>query len=101
SFDRDPGTRGATVEVAHEAIIREWARLREWLIESRTFVRMERQLATATAEWEEVQHDDSFLLTGTKLAQFEGWLVSSAVALTQHEHEYIKASIAAREKHEN
>lgn len=28
TFDRDPMTRGPTVEVAHEALLREWGRLR-------------------------------------------------------------------------
>ena len=35
TFDRDPATRGPTVEVAHEALLREWERLRIWLDESR------------------------------------------------------------------
>jgi serine/threonine protein kinase/energy-coupling factor transporter ATP-binding protein EcfA2 len=35
SLDTDPGTRTPTVEVAHEALLREWERLRSWLNESR------------------------------------------------------------------
>ena len=31
TFDRDPITRGPTVEVAHEALLRAWGRLRQWL----------------------------------------------------------------------
>ena len=31
SFDRDPTTREPTAEVAHEALIREWPRLRQWI----------------------------------------------------------------------
>ena len=38
TFDRDPVTRGPTVEVAHEALIREWSRLRTWLDEDREFL---------------------------------------------------------------
>jgi hypothetical protein len=72
SFDRDPSTRGSTVEVAHEAILHEWSRLREWLNESRTLVRMQRQLDLAATEWENAQCDESFLLTGAKLSQYEG-----------------------------
>ncbi len=100
SFDRDPGTRGPTVEVAHEAIIREWPRLREWLEETRTLVRMQRQLSMAASEWMDAKRDASFLLSGTKLAQYEGWTVSSAIALTQHEINYLKASVAARDQRE-
>ncbi|MBK8418817.1 protein kinase [Candidatus Villigracilis saccharophilus] len=100
SFDRDPGTRGPTVEVAHEAIIREWPRLREWLEESRTLVRTQRQLSIAASEWMDAHRDSSFLLSGTKLAQYEGWTVSSAIALTQHEIDYLKASMNARDQRE-
>ncbi len=100
SFDRDPGTRGPTVEVAHEAIIREWPRLREWLEETRTLVRMQRQLSMAASEWMDAHRDSSFLLSGTKLAQYEGWTVSSAIALTQHEIGYLKASLTARDQRE-
>jgi len=38
TFDRDPVTRGPTVEVAHEALIREWGRLRMWLDEDREYL---------------------------------------------------------------
>jgi len=98
SFDRDPLTRGPTVEVAHEALLREWARLREWLQNSRADVRLQRQLANAAAEWQSANREQSFLLSGVRLAQFEGWAAGSAVALTHEERAYLAASIAEREK---
>ena len=39
SFDRDPVTRGPTVEIAHEALIGEWERLRRWIELSRDDLR--------------------------------------------------------------
>jgi hypothetical protein len=39
SFDRDPLLRSPTVEIAHDALLREWRRLRRWLDEGRTNVR--------------------------------------------------------------
>jgi DNA-binding beta-propeller fold protein YncE len=98
SFDRDPITRGPTVEVAHEALLREWPRLREWLNESRADVRLQRQLATAASEWQSANRDVSYLLSGMRLAQFEGWAATSAVALTHEERAYLDTSIAEREK---
>ena len=35
TFDLDPITRGPTVEVAHEALLREWPRLASWIDEQR------------------------------------------------------------------
>ncbi|KPV52166.1 hypothetical protein SE17_17085, partial [Kouleothrix aurantiaca] len=51
TLDVDPQTRAPTVEVAHEALIRTWARLRGWLDASREDVRQQRRLAGAATEW--------------------------------------------------
>ena len=72
SFDRDPVTREPTVEVAHEALLQEWRRLREWLDESRADIRMQRVLGNAAAEWLESGQEVSFLMRGSRLDQFEG-----------------------------
>jgi WD40 repeat protein/transcriptional regulator with XRE-family HTH domain len=98
AFDRDPITRGPTVEVAHEALLREWPRLRDWLANSREDVRMQRLLAAESAEWLKGQHDPSFLLVGSRLAQFEGWAAESAVALTVDERAYLEASLQERSR---
>lgn len=92
TFDRDPLTRGATIEVAHEALLREWKRLREWLEESRADVRLQRQLALAAHDWQAAQRETSFLLTGARLEQFEGWAASISIGLTQEERAYLEAS---------
>ncbi len=97
TFDRDPITRGPTVEVAHEALLREWSRLREWLDASRNDIRMQRLLATAAAEWREANQDASFLLRGTRLDQFAGWAETTNLALTPDERAFLEASLAGRE----
>jgi len=99
SFDRDLATRGPTVEVAHEALLREWERLRDWLGNSRADMRLQRRLANFAAEWHSANHDPSYLLQGAQLRQFEGWAEASAVALTQTEYEFLNASLAERARH--
>ena len=101
TFDRDPITRGATIEVAHEALLREWSRLREWLSENRADIRLQRQLAAMVNEWQNADRDASFLLTGTRLEQFEGWSANTSIALTQDEKAYLEASIAERDRRES
>lgn len=93
SFDRDPSTREPTVEVAHEALIREWQRLREWLAESRDDVRHERNLARAAGEWDSAKRDKSYLLTEARLANTEEWANKTDLALTDLEREFLRASI--------
>jgi len=100
TFDRDPLTRGPTVEVAHEALLREWGRLRNWLEESRADVRLQRLLAAAAGEWEGAGREPSYLLTGARLAQFAGWAEGSRIALTGGEHAFLAASVVARESAE-
>ncbi|MDX2141691.1 MAG: TIR domain-containing protein [Chloroflexota bacterium] len=40
-----------TLEVSHEALIREWARLGDWLRGAREDVRLQREVSNDTAEW--------------------------------------------------
>lgn len=97
TFDHDPETRSPTVEVAHEALLREWPRLRQWLREVRDDVRRQRQLAEATRLWDENGRDDSYLLHGSRLHTFAAWVETSSVKLTQDEDAYLQASISASE----
>ena len=92
TFDRDALTHDPTLEVAHEALIRTWPRLRTWLDESRDDIRQQRLLAAAASEWEAAGRDRSYLLTGSRLAQFEGWAEQTDVALTPDEHAFLEAS---------
>jgi WD40 repeat protein len=97
TFDRDAATRSPTVEVAHEALLREWQRLRAWLEASRDDIRSQRLLARATVEWLRADKDESYLLRGARLSQYEGWARASSVVLTGDERTYLENSVASRE----
>jgi len=98
SLDHHPATRQPTVEVAHEAILREWDRLRGWLEESQAELALHRQLIRATAEWMETEGDWSFLLRGSRLSQFEAWATDTRIVLTDEEQAYLESSLANREE---
>jgi DNA-binding SARP family transcriptional activator len=98
SFDLDPLTRTPTVEITHEALLREWPRLRGWLDEGRADVRTQRALASAAAEWEKAHRDPSFLLHGVRLNQFESWAAEADLALTGEERLFLEASLEQREE---
>jgi WD40 repeat protein/DNA-binding SARP family transcriptional activator len=100
TFDHDPVTRGPTVEVAHEALLREWPRLRGWLDQSHNDVRMQRLLGQAAVEWAASEQEPGFLLRDARLDQFAGWAENSTVALTLDEQNYLEASIQARGERE-
>ena len=82
------------VEVSHEALIREWPALREWITQNRDEIRLERRLMQAAEEWEGLGREPGALLQGTRLAQAQEWLHThdNATALVR---EFIEASIAA------
>ncbi|MCI0714251.1 MAG: protein kinase [Chloroflexi bacterium] len=98
SLDNDPTTREPTVEVAHEAILREWERLRDWLNESRDDIKMQRLLSQAADAWQQNNCDVSYLLRGSRLERFETWATQTDVALTSLELHYVSASSAEREQ---
>jgi WD40 repeat protein len=97
TFDRDPSTREPTVEVAHEALLVAWERLRGWIDEGREDLRMHRRLSAAANEWERSGPESSFLLTGSRLGQFESWASTTTLALGPGERTYLLASITRRE----
>src|SRR5262249_13400535 len=49
---RDEADGGEVVEVAHEALIRGWPKLRGWIEEDRAGLRLHRRLTEAAHEWE-------------------------------------------------
>jgi WD40 repeat protein/DNA-binding CsgD family transcriptional regulator/tRNA A-37 threonylcarbamoyl transferase component Bud32 len=98
TFDRDPATREPTVEVAHEALIQRWELLREWIDASRADIRQQRLLAAAVQEWQKAKQDPSYLLTGSRLTQFEAWAGQTSIALSPDERAFMQASIAERQR---
>jgi WD40 repeat protein len=99
SFDRDPATRAPTVEVAHEALLREWTRFRSWIEAGRDDLRTQRRLAGAAAEWLAADRDEGYLLSGLRLAEFDTWEHHTGLSLTAEELSFLEASRAHEEEH--
>jgi serine/threonine protein kinase/ABC-type glycerol-3-phosphate transport system substrate-binding protein len=93
SFDRDPRTRGPTVELAHEALLREWKRFRDWVVSSLEELRLQLKLSSWASEWVDAARSDDYLLAGDRLAQMEA-MSSSSVKLTEDERSYLAAGRA-------
>ena len=62
-------TNADTAEVAHEALIREWPTLREWLSHDREALRVHRHLTEATQEWELLERDARRPVPGRQAGQ--------------------------------
>ena len=83
---------GQYVEVAHEALFREWPRLKVWLADDRNGRRLRHQIATEAADWERAGHDESLLLRGTRMAAALDYSVSDRADLNPAERRFIDAS---------
>ena len=87
------------VEIAHEALIGAWPRLRQWLTDDRDSLLSHRQLTEATLLWEELERDPSALLRGTRLAVAGEWAQRDRhdQALTPNEKAFLSAGQAAEQ----
>ena len=73
--ERDAATGRETVEVAHEALIRGWRRLRGWVDQDREFLRTRERIAAQAKLWEsEGRLSDRLLRCGRPLAEGEDLL---------------------------
>ncbi|MBD2494311.1 SUMF1/EgtB/PvdO family nonheme iron enzyme [Nostoc sp. FACHB-280] len=94
----DESTNLEEVEVAHEALIRYWPRLLEWLNENRTDLQLRETIRQAAWEWEEKPTDDNYLVhRGGRLEDAEALLKKSGF-LNQLEANYISACVELRER---
>ncbi|MEH2455392.1 nSTAND1 domain-containing NTPase [Nostoc sp.] len=81
-----------TVEVVHEALIRNWGELREWMNTNRVFRAWQERLRSAKGQWEATNKDSGSLLRGAALAVAEEQLNKRPEDLID-EKEFIEQSI--------
>lgn len=82
-------------EVSHEALIREWSTLREWLAQNREELQLGRRLLEAAQEWDDLKRDPGALMQGARLAQGREWLLRHSESPPVL-REFVQASVAAR-----
>ncbi len=85
-------TSKGTVEVAHEALIREWPTLQEWLAQDREGLRLHRHLTEAAQEWELLEHDPGALYRGARLAQALEWAEVNLAEMNALERAFLEVS---------
>jgi WD40 repeat protein len=85
-------TTESTAEVAHEALIREWPTLREWLAEGREALRVQRQITKEARDWDQQGRDNVDLLQGLRLIQAIEFTDEHPDELSLLEREFVAAS---------
>ena len=97
ALDRDPTTGAPTVEVAHEALLVEWHRLRDWIDESRGDLTTHARFVVALNEWEAAGREPGYLLAGGRLDDYQGWASTTELKLTHEELTFLERSTEAQE----
>mgnify|MGYP001218884101 CR=1 FL=1 len=80
------------VEIAHEALVRNWPRLVDWLDEERERIRQRQRLADAAEQWVMLKRNDGALLTATLLDEATRFISETGDELTNLELEFLQAS---------
>jgi WD40 repeat protein/energy-coupling factor transporter ATP-binding protein EcfA2 len=89
-----------TVEIAHEALIREWPKLRAWIDEDREALRLQSEITRAAALWEE-NNESTYLWRGARLARsLELWSAQTPM-LSAEETTFLRASRSEAERDKN
>jgi hypothetical protein len=94
---RDATSAEEQLDVAHEALIRGWPRLRTWLDEDRDALRTQRRLAERAEEWRRLGRDPGGLLRGAQLEEAQAWAQAYGGSINAMEREFLEASITLRE----
>jgi basic membrane lipoprotein Med (substrate-binding protein (PBP1-ABC) superfamily)/DNA-binding SARP family transcriptional activator len=97
SFDRSAATGAPTVELAHEALLTEWGRLREWIDDAHDDIRHRVRLDRAIAEWIEAGRDPEFLPTGGRLAEYERWASAATIGLDETQRDFLRRAVTRRD----
>ncbi|MEA5551842.1 CHAT domain-containing protein [Anabaena cylindrica UHCC 0172] len=96
----DGSTNREEVEVAHEALIRHWPRLLNWLDENRTNLQLRETIRQAALEWEQEQKDENYLVHRGGRLEDAQVLSKQAGFLNQLEADYVNACVELRQRQE-
>jgi energy-coupling factor transporter ATP-binding protein EcfA2 len=82
------------VNIAHQALISNWEKLRQWVEENPEARRKKQKIQAAAEEWQAKGKSKSYLLQGERLVEAEGFVQSYAdtVPLSSLAQEFVKAS---------
>ena len=92
---------GATwVDVAHEALIRGWPRLRGWIDEDREGLLVHRRITEAAQEWARLDRDEGVLFRGARLAEAVEFADARRDGLNDVERAFLQAGVELRQREE-
>ncbi|HBK97236.1 MAG TPA: hypothetical protein DD001_07815 [Microcoleaceae bacterium UBA10368] len=91
--NRNETTEIETVEIVHEALIKAWPDLIQWIEENDAFLRWKKRLKVAFLEWERNENKEGYLLQGAPLGEAEGYLLQRLEDVSKAERVFINLSL--------
>lgn len=90
-------SNATNIEVIHDALIRDWGVLREWMNESRSFRLWQDSIYGVFKIWRDEPIDGN-LLKGNKLLEAIEWLSQKSDEISKDQKEFIKSSVEYRDR---
>ncbi len=92
------GGDGDRIQLAHQALIAHWPRLRDWLTQDRDFLSWRDGLEQQRDRWESAGRDDGALLRGSALAVAQEWLPARTGDVAPAAREFVDRSRARQRR---
>jgi hypothetical protein len=86
------------VELAHQALIEHWPRLRDWLEQDRAFLAWRAQTDQQRERWESAGRDDGALLRGSALVAAGEWVPARDAEVAAPTREFVGRSVARQRR---
>ena len=85
------------VEVAHEALLRNWPRLVQWIRDNGEALQIRKECREAAREWRQHEQAEDYLYRGVRLSQAEAWAQRYGDMVGDDERAFLQASLNLRE----
>ena len=98
TFDLDAAHGERTIEISHDALLREWPRLADAIAEVEDDLSHHASLAAAVQEWLASGENPDYLLGGGRLSRYAAWQADSPMQLTAEEQRFLDLSAALEQR---
>lgn len=86
------GQEAVVVEVTHEALIRHWSHLKNWVVVNREFLAWQQRLNATMKRWDKQHRPEGLLLRGLPLREAAAWLKQQPDSFSPDERAFVTAS---------
>jgi pentatricopeptide repeat protein len=90
---REELTDDSLIDISHESVIRQWARLKDWVLDEHKIAQIRKVVGEKAVRWKEEAEDKDYLLFGVELAEAKAWRAKYPTQLGADEGRLLAESI--------